>query len=224
MDLYHVLNRGVDKRVIFNDNQDRARFVHDMFEFNNADSAHPLKHGRLDFVSPTFSRKVGLGDDRKMIVDIHGWVLMGNHYHLLLSERIDGGLTKFIRKLNIGYAKYYNERHHRSGTLFQGRTKKVLINSNAQCLHILNYLHFNPLDMLEGAKSWRQRQIKDEAVALEHLRNYRWSSYQDYSGIRNFPSILSKEFFQGVFPNYEKQVSEYMQDICKQDLRGLSLE
>ena len=49
---------------------------------------------------------------------------MGNHYHLLVSEIVDGGITKFIMKLNVGYAKYFNARYKRVGTLFQGRTKR----------------------------------------------------------------------------------------------------
>lgn len=63
---------------------------------------------------------------------------MANHYHLLLSELVEGGITLFLRKLNIGYAKYFNERHGRQGTLFQSRTKKILIERHAHFLYILH--------------------------------------------------------------------------------------
>ena len=77
---------------------------------------------------------------------------MGNHYHLLLSERREGGISDFMRKVNVGYAKFFNEKYKRTGTLFQGRTKKVLVDSDAHFLHILHYIHLNPLDLLNGAK------------------------------------------------------------------------
>ena len=137
MELWHALNRGVDKRTIFEDSQDRARFVHDLFEFNDEKAAQNTSRSNMSNLR-----------SRSLLVDIHGWCLMKNHYHLLLSERVDGGITKFIRKLNIGYAKYFNEKYHRSGTLFQGRTKRVLISSDAHFLHILHYLHLNPLHLL----------------------------------------------------------------------------
>ena len=131
MDLYHSLNRGVDKRIIFLDTQDYARFVHDMYEFN---STLPANHTRYNQIADLRCRQFD-----KRLVQIHGWCLMPNHYHLILSECMEGGISLFLRKLNVGYAKYFNERYNRSGTLFQGRTKKILIDSDAHFLHILNY-------------------------------------------------------------------------------------
>src|SRR3989344_2898191 len=99
MELYHVLNRGVDKRKIFLDNRDRARFIHDLWEFNVDEDAQNVRR-RLGMT--------GLRNPSSLpIVDLHGWCIMGNHYHLLLSEKIEGGLTKFIRRLNVGYANYF---------------------------------------------------------------------------------------------------------------------
>ena len=159
------------------------------------------------------------------IVDIHGWCLMQNHYHLLLSERTLGGLSLFLRKLNVGYAKYFNERYNRVGTLFQGRTKKILIDEDAQFMHILNYIHFNPMDTLYNARDWRSLKIKNVADALNHLKNYRWSSYLDYVGIKNFPSILTTSLFQEVFNNnYQKQAEAYLSDIDTTTIHHLMLE
>ena len=149
---------------------------------------------------------------------------MGNHYHLLLSETVEGGLTLFLRKLNIGYAKYFNERYERTGTLFQGRTKKILIDNDAYFLHILNYIHLNPLDFLENASSWRKRRIKNTTQTLNHLAQYRWSSYLDYVGTRNFPSILTTSFFQEIFGNYKKEIASYLKDIGKEADAHLWLE
>lgn len=225
MELFHLLNRGVDKRQIFLDNQDRARFVHDLYEFNDKPSAANTKRRMppdspeaimIDFVSRT--------SERKRIVDIHGWCIMGNHYHLLLSEIEEGGITTFIRKLNIGYAKYFNERYKRVGTLFQGRTKKIHVNSDAYFLHILHYIHLNPLDFVKGAESWRTLKIKSAKDALRHLEEYRWSSYLDYCGRKNFPSVLTKDLFKDVFRNYEQTITSYMKDIELASVKPFLLE
>ena len=215
-ELYHILNRGVEKRNIFMDKQDFARFVHNMYEFNDtAPADNTARHQMSELRSRSY---------RDRIVDIHGWCLMRNHYHLLLSERIDGGLTLFLRKLNIGFAMYFNEKYKRSGTLFQGRTKKIHISSDAHFLHILHYIHLNPLDYHNGSKLWRAGEIDNSADALNHLENYRWSSYLDYCGKKNFPSIINTNLFSDVFGNYEQVIKKYLKDIELSDVEQFIIE
>ena len=208
MDLFHVINKGVDGRDIFLDTQDYARFVHDLYEFN--DTAPATQFTRTDSnVGRTTS------NIRERLVDIHGWELMKNHYHLILSERIEGGMTLFLRKLS-GYARYFNERHRRQGHLFQGKTKKVLIARHEHFLYVLHYVHLNSLDYLPGAKKWRERDkdsISDIPKILEYLKNYRWSSYQDYCGMPNFPSILTTSLFsKALDSDYFSSLREYLND------------
>lgn len=225
MELYHLLNRGVDKRKIFLDNQDRARFVHDLYEFNDSASATNTIRGLPpDSPEAIMFDLVGRTSIRDPIVDIHGWCVMGNHYHLLVSEIVDGGITKFIMKLNVGYAKYFNKRYKRVGTLFQGRTKKIHINSDAHFLHILHYIHLNPLDLLKGSENWRTLEIKNAKDALSYLDTYRWSSYLDYCGKKNFPSIITKELFSDIFKNYGRKIASYLKDIEISDIRPFLLE
>lgn len=222
MELYHLLNRGTDKRTIFLDDRDRLRFIHNLYEFNDTAPAGNAYRSfqMMDLRSPSFETLT----PREKIVDLHGWCLMKNHYHLLVSERAPGGLTAFIRKLNIGYAKYFNERYERSGTLFQGRTKKVLVSRNAHFLYILHYIHLNPLDFLKDAKQWREKRVRGAARALEHLETYRWSSYLDYAGTKNFPSILTTELFRDVCKDFKKETSEYLQNIDLDTIKTLTLE
>lgn len=222
MDLYHALNRGVDKRTIFLDDQDRARFVHNMFEFNTtAPASNTYRNTMFDLRSRTTPSQI----ITEKLVNIHGWCLMGNHYHLLLNEYSEGGLVKFLRKLNIGYAKYFNERYKRSGTLFQGRTKKLLIDNDAHFLHILNYIHLNPLDFIDSSSQWREKQISNHQDALDFLNKYRWSSYQDYIGIKNFPSILTTSLFKDVFEGkYEYELKQYLKDIDFIETQQMFLE
>ena len=214
MELWHALNRGVDGRKLFLDSQDYARFVHNLYEFNDATPADNLARlfdpsGMRDFVNPSFRQA------RKLLVDIHGWTLMKNHYHLLLSERMENGMSLFLRKLNVGYSNYFNARYERKGTLFQGRTKKILIESHPHFLYILHYLHLNPLDYFEGAKEWRARSrggILNAGKTLEYLDSYRWSSYLDYIGKKNFPSILTTSLFKNALGNYRDSLEEYLND------------
>lgn len=149
---------------------------------------------------------------------------MKNHYHLLLSERVEGGLTLFLRKLNIGYANYFNERYKRGGALFQGRTKKIPIESNAHFLHILHYIHLNPLDYVTGAKEWRSGKVREPERARAALEKYRWSSYSDYTGKRNFPSLLQMDFLASSLGNIKKGTMEYLKSGSASPAFASSLE
>lgn len=232
MNLYHALNRGVDKRDIFLDSQDYARFVHDMYEFNDARPAGNAYRNfnpqtMMDLRSPSFGTNTNKVQKRERIVDIHGWCLMKNHYHLLLSERVEGGISMFLRKLNVGYVKYFNERYERTGTLLQGRTKKILIDSDAHFLYILSYIHLNPLDYLSSAHNWRIRDkgaFRSAKRALEYLKEYRWSSYLDYCGEKNFPSVITTDLFADASSKYEETIASYLRDTEKDTIKALSLE
>lgn len=210
------MNKGVDGRTIFLDDRDRARFVHDLYEFNDSAPALEFHH------AVSRNTHVGRGTSymRKRLVDIHGWELMKDHFHLLLSERIENGLTLFLRKLS-GYARYFNERHGRHGNLFQGNTKKVLVAHQEHFLYVLHYVHLNSLDYLPGAKKWRERNkgsIADVQKTLEYLKSYRWSSFPDYCGIPNFPSILTKSLFEGALgTDYTSVITEYLEDRADED-------
>ena len=124
MELFHVLNRGVDKRTIFLDHQDHMRFVHGLEVFNDKSPTENLLYFLSKSKNIDLRGRYDTPEKRDPLVQIHGWCLMRNHYHLLLSEIIDRGITKFLMKLNVGYAKYFNQKYKRVGTLFQGRTKR----------------------------------------------------------------------------------------------------
>ncbi|TSC64802.1 MAG: hypothetical protein G01um101491_169 [Parcubacteria group bacterium Gr01-1014_91] len=218
-----MINRGVDGRNIFLDTQDYARFVHDLYEFN--DTAPALEFARTSPQDTNVGRTTS--HIRNRLVDIHGWELMKNHFHLLLSERIENGITLFLRKMS-GYARYFNERHERRGTLFQGRTKKILITRQEHFLYILHYVHLNSLDYLYGAKKWRERDkgaLSDIPKVLEYLKNYRWGSYIDYCGNKNFPSIITKTLFnKALDSSYSSALKEYLVDKATDELDTKSLE
>jgi len=205
--IYHVYNRGVEKRDIFLDEEDYFRFIHDLFEFNDKDSVvnsyyhfnSKLKKGE-QFNYSKQERK-----PRKILVEILVFVLMPNHFHLLLKQVRENGIVKFMHKLGTGYTNYFNKKYERVGSLFQGRFKALLVNEEKHFFHLPFYIHTNPLDLIYGSST-----SIDRRKGVEFLENYRWSSYLDYIGKQNFPSVTSREFLLEFFNGAEeyKKITE----------------
>lgn len=221
----HIVNRGVDKRDIFLDDQDYFRFVHDLFEFNDQE--------RVNSTFYTFQKSNDLRErkiererrKRKLLVDVLAFCLMPNHYHLLLSPRVQNGVPLFMQKLNAGYVKYFNEKNKRRGTLFEGRYKSILVTDDAHFIHLPYYIHLNPLDLV--MPEWRERKIQDPEKALRFLESYRWSSYPDYVGIKNFPSVTNREFLSSFLSGsdeYRKETARWLRDLDLVSFHHLTLE
>lgn len=203
MDFMHLMGRGVEKRDIVLDDSDRLRFIYDLFAFNDLNPVQnygePLRRGEQP--------------KRSLLVSIHAFCLMQNHYHLLVSEAVENGIPLFMKKLNMGYAKYFNERYERSGALWQGKYRKSAITRDAHFLYIPFYIHLNPLDYV--MPEWREGGVRNVSEALEHLAAYRWSSHLDYSGIKNFPSITRRNDLQELLGNrkaYERTIADIISD------------
>ncbi len=212
MELVHVLSRGVDKRKIFMDRQDHLRFIHDMFEFN--DQAPVLNAPYRFHASKGEVNGVVKHEPRKLLVNIHAFCLMPNHYHFLLSDKVPNGISQFMKKLNIGYAKYFNQKYERRGTLFESRYKSVPIKSEAHFIHIPYYIHLNPLDLV--APEWRERKLNDLKTAIKFLNTYRWSSHLDYIGQKNFPSVTQRDFLASYFETpaqYKRSIEKWLGDL-----------
>ncbi len=218
MELYHVLSRGIEKRKIFLDKKDYLRFIHDLYEFNDENmvenSTVVFSRQCKDIQHPYIGRKTERRNRRKLLVDLLAFTLMPNHYHLFISTKNRESLTLFMRKLNGGYARYFNERNKRKGPLFESRFKSVLIKNSAHFIHIPYYIHCNPLDLV--MPEWRERKIRDYQKALQFLKDYRWSSHADYIGKKNFPSVTQREFLLEYFGGkggYEREISSWLGDF-----------
>ena len=166
MDIYHVLSRGVDKRKIFLEDKDYFRFIHNLFEFNNIENTATISHRNFkkwdDIASRPISRKER--KPRKLLVDVHAFCLMPNHYHLLLSSKVKDGIPRFMKKLNIGYAKYFNIKNDRRGALFEARYKSILVENEDHFMYLPHYIHLNPLDMY--MPEWRDRKLRNYGDAI----------------------------------------------------------
>lgn len=221
--LFHVLSRGVDKRQIFMNESDCMRFINSLFEFNTEERVENINYlynkSSIDIASRYNNKKADL------LVDIHAFCLMPNHYHLLLSPRKKDGISKFMQKVNIGYAKYFNKKYERKGALFESRFKSLLINNDAYFTYIPFYIHLNPLDF--KYKEWRDHQLSDYNGAMEFLNKYKWSSHLDYLGVDSFPYLLQKELLNELLggpEGYQKQLKRWLEQINLNSIGFLTLE
>jgi len=221
--IYHILSRGVDKRQIFIDDDDHLRFIHDLFEFNDEEPADNIwyffnKNNKNQYQSSDLRSHYIERKTRKLIVNILAFCLMPNHYHLLIIPLFENAVVKFMRKLNIGYAKYFNEKYQRKGTLFESRYKSIPITDHSHFVHLPYYIHLNPLDLI--MPEWRTREISDYKKAMEFLEKYRWSSFQDYIGKKNFPSVTQRELLNEFFggpEKYKKDTLNWLKEITNFD-------
>jgi len=135
---YHIFNRGVDKREIFSDNNDLARFFQSMSEFNTKE---PI--GSIFENSFRDSALGGRAAKSKKLVNFICFCLNPNHYHFVLEQVADNGIQKFMHRLGGGYTWYFNNKNKRNGVLFQGKYKSVHIGTNEYLLHMSAYVNLN---------------------------------------------------------------------------------
>jgi len=141
---YHIFNRGVDKRLIFDDYFDMLRFYQSMQEFNTIEpigSIYENRHKRKKYSCgyPTTTKQDG---DEKL-VEIIAYCLNPNHFHLILKPLVIGGLSEYIKRLSGGYSRFYNLKKERGGFLFQGRFKAVHIDSESYLRFLSVYVNLN---------------------------------------------------------------------------------
>ncbi|MBC7073817.1 transposase [Candidatus Parcubacteria bacterium] len=221
-EIYHVLNRGIEGRKIFEEEIDKLRFIHDLFEFNDTNPALNLgrKISKKEFLMLKKARP-----KRELLVEILAFCLMPNHFHLLLRQVRENGIVKFMQKLGTGYAMYFNKKYKRRGRFFETSFKAIHITQEAHFVHIPYYIHLNPLDLIEPG--WREGKIKDFKKAMNFLENYRWSSFLDYIGKENFPSVTQREFllkFWGERKNHYQNIKNWLKQMDLSTIQPLLLE
>src|SRR3989344_6016546 len=217
-EIYHIYNRGVEKRPVFMDDKDRFRFIHDLYEMNDVDPVtnslfYINKSSDIDArsrYSKQENPEMSKDKPRELLVEILVFALMPNHFHLLVRQKKEDGIVKFMQKLGTGYAMYFNKKYKRVGGLFQGRFKAVLISEEAHFIHLPFYIHTNPLDLIYGSST-----SIDFEKKMDFLKKYRWSSFPDYIGKKNFPSVTSRELFLKFFGDereYEKETRKWLRE------------
>lgn len=191
---YHILNRGVAQMPVFDSAFNYRHFLKTMLYYQ-------IENPKPRF--SLFSPATKLINQDKKIIDIICYCLMPNHFHLLLLQNRDGGISEFVSKLTNSYTKYYNIKNKRSGPLFQGEFKAVHVESEEQLIHLSRYIHLNP----------------SVSYVAKNLETYRWSSFLEFLGHNN-SSICTKEIILGQFKSFE----EYKEFVLNQEDYGKRLE
>lgn len=198
-DIFHILNKGVDKRRVFLREKDYIRFIYNLFDFNDIDNVSLPYYDRR-------RRPVEAQRPKNELVDILCWTLIPNHPHILIQEKVNGGSSAFSQKIFIGYTKYFNIVNDREGVLFQGRSKIIKVTKEAHLIHLPFYIMANPIELIEP--NWREKGVQDFKKVMNFLENYKYSSFLDLIGEENFPFVLNKNLFYKLFDTNEKEFKE----------------
>jgi REP element-mobilizing transposase RayT len=175
--LYHVTSRGDRREVIFEDDEDRLVFLHTLAEV--VERFHWL---------------------------CHAYCLMRNHYHLLV-ETPDGNLSKGMRHLNGVYTQATNRRHTRTGHLFQGRFKAILVDKDPYLLELTRYVVLNPV----------------RAGIVRRVENWPWSSYRAMIGKTPAPDWLATDGILALFAKRRTTAQKRYSEFVKQGIKGASI-
>lgn len=201
---YHIYNRGVAHQPTFSSNRDYERFITYLryYRFENV----PFRLSKFLQLSQEDKNKWLNELELKKIttVEIIAFCLMPNHFHLLLKQTSNNGISLFMKKVTDGYTRYFNTRHERVGPVFQGAFKAIHVSNTEQLLHLSRYIHLNPLVSF--------------VVREEDFINYPWSSLQSY--IKDNSSFVRNEMVL----NYFKSKAKYLNFVMDQADYGKQLE
>lgn len=184
---YHIFNRSVGQQPIFRNVREKDLFT-ELIEYYHFSDKKP----RFSFYTrlPHDERNEllkSLYKNNNQHVEILSFSLMPNHYHVLAKQTSENGVSEFVRFFQESYAKYFNRKTQRFGSLFQSPFKAVRIENDKQLLHVSRYIHLNPLT------SYIIREEND-------LINYPWNSYMDYVS-NNTRKFISTSLIKSLIKN-----------------------
>lgn len=201
-EIYHIFNRGIDKRVTFVDSREYARALNVLGFYRF--SSPPMRLSRFLKLKKERMSEVSKLSWGNKIVSVFCFCLMPNHFHLVLRQETDQGISRFMSQFLNSYTRYFNTKNKRIGQLFLDQFKNVLIGNENQLLHISRYVHLNPYS-------------SQKVSNLGELTKYKWSSLPEYldgkTQLCDQTMILSyfktrKEYGKFVFDNadYQKEL------------------
>lgn len=188
---YHIYNRGNNKQPIFSDERDWIRFLFLILCLQSPLLFHNMGRQVTYFVKHrvfNISEKVLKEVIANRYVELVSFTLMLNHFHLILRELKERGISQYMQRVLNAYTKYFNTKYEISGHLFQGPFQAVHIENNSQLLYLSAYIHRNPREIRE----W-----------MNNEHTYPWSSYQDYVAKNRWDDLLKKEIISKQFSSKE---------------------
>lgn len=179
---YHCYSRGVDKRIVFENTSDLDRFMQTLFISNDVESAKRSNFQHMDH------DRIFAIERSKPIVSIGAYSLMPNHFHILIQEVVEGGISRFMHKVGTSYTMYFNIKNKRTGNLFTKPFRSKRIADDRYFQKVAQYIHLNAAELFDRSfKKGTNRQL----VKLEkQVRGYRYASFQDYCGIERAEKVI----------------------------------
>jgi putative transposase len=163
--IYHIINRGIDGQNFFKQANNYKRFEKTLSFYIEK---HPPQKFSLTLRGEL--NKILSQSPRESLVELLAFCLMPNHFHLLVKQLQENGITTYMKNIQNSYTRYYNIKNKRIGTLYQGKFKAVMIENDEQLLHVSRYIHLNPY----------------AARLTNNPLTYKWSSLKNYlEGHRN---------------------------------------
>lgn len=195
--IYHIYNRGIDHKSVFTTKWEYQRAIGVMKFYRFADL--PFRFSQLLKLPSEDRLKIltGINSENRKLVEIICYCLMSNHFHFMVKQLQDGGITKFISNFTNSYTRYFNTKHERIGNLFEGLFKAVLVVTDEQLIHLSRYIHLNP--------------VSSFIIKVEELEGYQWSSLSEYLNQR-VEATCQKEIILNFFRNN----TEYKQFVLDQ--------
>lgn len=205
---YHIYNRGNNKQNIFLDTRDYARFLFLIIYFQS-----PLTFLNISRNIDSYIKKRAFGITNESVsdvvsnrsVELVSFCLMPNHFHLIVKEVEEGGISKYMHRVSTSFTKYHNKRYKKVGHLFQGVFKAVHIKDDNQLCYLSAYIHRNPREI----KIWKDKESR-----------YPWSSFGDYLKDDKREGLLEYEIIKDQFSNSE----EYKDFVDKSGAKDLDDE
>lgn len=183
---YHIYNRGVEKRNIFLTNKDRWRFLTLLFALQGKESFSQMNRLTLNVEHRMFDEEISQGILKTQYIELVSFCLMPNHFHLLVGEIEEGGISKFMQRILNAYTKYFNIQYKRTGHLFGGRFQSVHIDREEYLHYLSAYIHLNPRNL----PNWKGKEIE-----------YPWSSFQDFVKENRWKNFLNPSLIRNQFKN-----------------------
>lgn len=201
---YHIYNRGNSKQKIFHDNEDYFHFMALLYACN---SVNNFRAGILAKGESPYDFERG-----KQIISIGSFCILPNRFHILITQKEERGISKFMQKVSTAYSMYYNKKYNRTGGLFEGKFKSKHADGDIYLKYLFSYIHLNPIKLIQ--KDWKGNGIRNKKFSLEYLQKYKHSSYLDYLEIKRVQNkILNMEDFPKYFLNkklFQKEIFEWL--------------
>jgi putative transposase len=169
----HLYNRGVDGRTVFNSQEDFDRFEAYLYLLNGTDSPRASNMFARESADAIFS--AGKGD---LLIGIAAYSILPKRFHILVAPVIEGGVSKFMQKLQTAYTMYFNDKYMRTGRLFESRYRSQCVESVDHLKQLFAYVHLSPGELFNTR--WKESTESDVAKVAASALNYRYTSVNEY--------------------------------------------